>query len=138
MHNVLVGDLNTDLAALFEWFPFPSRDIPYTMHTSSVETSTAVHKHTTHNQPTKDTVSMPSSGNPKEVFDFSRVHSDNNKFLLLFKSREPSFAPVGSVGTSDNARGGSRVIASSGGGHGGGSGIKRSISQLTTASDEAK
>lgn len=108
MHNVLVGDMNTDLAALFQWFPFP---ISEQCSTSSAETTKS------ETPACEDSVQIAHSAATQHtltVFDVSRAYSSLDTFLHRAKMDE---IPVRYTG--------------------GGSGVKRSISQLNTTSSDA-
>ena len=105
MHNVLVGDMNTDLSALFQWFPFPSSEQCSTSGADTTKSDTSACNPSalvTHSAATQHTLT---------AFDFSYCSLD--KFLHRAKTDE---VPVRHSG--------------------GGSGVKRSISQLTTAGSD--
>ena len=80
MHNVLVGDMNTDLAALFAWFPFPSSE---QCSTGSADTTRS---EIPASNPSAQTTRSAATQHTQTVFDFS--YSSLDTFLHRAKTDE--------------------------------------------------
>ena len=105
MHNVLVGDMKTDLAALFAWFPFPSSEQSSTSNADTTKSDTPTCN------PSALVTHTAATQHIQTTFDFS--YSSLDTFLHRAKTGEVAVRYTG-----------------------GGSGVKRSISQLTTTSTD--